>query len=102
MSCESCADLCVKYVIRTPNDLRKAIRIAAQNVQDGTITEIKADPDWNQFSFEECAKTMCWGDIVAYQFVCNRCGRRFTLGAETYHGSGGSWEPDKGKHPIID
>ncbi len=28
MNCEQCMDLCVKYVIRQPEQLRKAIHIA--------------------------------------------------------------------------
>lgn len=32
-------------------------------------------------------------DIVAYYFKCRCCGEQFSLHAETYHGSGGYWEP---------
>lgn len=35
MSCEHCRELCVKYVIRTPDQLRKAIRIARNAINEG-------------------------------------------------------------------
>jgi len=59
--------------------------------------------DWNQYSFQECAEKMIWGDIVDYHFVCRHCGTKFVLGAETYHGSGGYWSPENEKpSEIID
>lgn len=42
--------------------------------------------------FEELAAGAGWDDIVSYFFTCIWCGQSFRLGAETYHGSGGSWE----------
>ncbi|ARU94052.1 hypothetical protein [Tatumella citrea] len=94
MSCHRCQDLCVKYIIRQPEQLRKAIRIARDSLADGTLVEVKPETDWNQFSFDECAEKMIWGDIVDYHFACNTCGTQFVLGAETYHGSGGYWSPE--------
>jgi hypothetical protein len=103
MGCEYCQDLCVKYVIRQPEHLRKAIRIAKHALSEGVLTEIKATNDWNQYSFDECAEKMIWGDIVDYHFECNYCGIHFVLGAETYHGSGGYWAPENEKPlKIID
>ncbi|ORM90300.1 hypothetical protein HA50_23035 [Pantoea cypripedii] len=97
MSCEHCQDLCVKYVIRHPEHLRKAIRIAKHALNEGILTEIEATDEWNQYSFNECAEKMIWGDIVDYHFGCNHCGTEFVLGAETYHGSGGYWSPENEK-----
>ncbi|MCU5771632.1 hypothetical protein N5923_02895 [Erwiniaceae bacterium BAC15a-03b] len=101
MSCPYCQDLCVKYIIRTPADLRKAIRIAAQAVSEGIICEAELQSQWNQFSFKQCAEGMAWGDIVDYHFLCNRCQTQFVLGAETYHGSGGYWSPETEKPTAI-
>ncbi|MEH3578273.1 hypothetical protein POW01_04345 [Enterobacter cloacae] len=94
MSCEHCRELCVKYVIRTPDQLRKAIRIARNAINEGMLSEVLTKDDWNQYSFSECAEKMIWGDIVDYHFACNFCGTQFVLGAETYHGSGGYWSPE--------
>ncbi|MBD9063821.1 MAG: hypothetical protein EGQ02_05955, partial [Enterobacter cloacae] len=94
MSCEHCRELCVKYVIRTPDQLRKAIRIARNAINEGMLSEVLTKDDWNQYSFSECAEKMIWGDIVDYHFACNFCGTQFVLGAETYHGSEGYWSPE--------
>jgi hypothetical protein len=93
MPCELCADLCVRYPIRQPNDLIKAIKIAKQNVEDGTIIELPDFESINQNSFAVVASGEAWGDIIEYNFCCSSCGERFSLHAETYHGSGGYWEP---------
>lgn len=94
MSCPQCHDLCVKYVIRVPDQLRKAIRVAAQAVEEGVLAEIETYSGLNQYTFTECAQKMIWGDMVDYHFRCNHCATRFELGAETYHGSGGYWAPE--------
>ncbi|QYM95943.1 hypothetical protein FGI04_08260 [Dickeya ananatis] len=101
MSCEHCQDLCVKYVIRVPDQLRKAIRIARDSINEGILSEIKTMNGRNQYNFRECAEKMEWGDIVDYHFVCTYCGTQFVLGAETYHGSGGYWSPENEKPSTI-
>jgi hypothetical protein len=75
--------------------LRKAIKIARQNVEDGTIIELPDLDSINQNSFASVASGAAWGDIVEYNFYCSNCNERFSLYAETYHGSGGYWEPTK-------
>lgn len=62
MSCEHCRELCVKYVIRTPDQLRKAIRIARNAINEGMLSEVLTKDDWYQYSFSECAEKMIWGD----------------------------------------
>lgn len=93
MPCEKCSDLCVRYPIRQPNDLLKAIKIAKQNLEDGTIIELPDLESINQYSFSAVASGEAWGDIVEYNFYCSNCSEQFRLHAETYHGSGGYWEP---------
>ena len=39
MSCANWRDLCLRYRIESPSELRKAIKIAFENVQDGTLHE---------------------------------------------------------------
>jgi hypothetical protein len=31
--------------------------------------------------------------VLGYGFRCTSCGQLFSLSAETYHGSGGHWQP---------
>ncbi len=71
MSYERCQELCVKYVIRAPDQLRKAIRIARNALDEGTLSEIETTNGWNQYNFHECAEKMVWGGIVDYHFACN-------------------------------
>lgn len=39
MSCDRCLDLCVKYVIRQPEQLPKAICIAKNALSEGVLAE---------------------------------------------------------------
>lgn len=92
MACDKCKDLCVRYAIRLPSDLRKAITVANQNISDGTLIET-TDPSEHSVTFAQLAAGQTWDDIVAYRFECASCGELFSLHTETYHGSGGYWEP---------
>lgn len=94
MSCEKCKDLCVRFAIRQPHELRRAIQIVKQNLDDGTITEVSNSDSISQVTFAALAKGEQWDDIVGYRFLCSSCGALFSLHAETYHGSGGYWEPE--------
>ncbi len=94
MPCEKCNELCVRFAIRQPRDLQRAIEIAKQNIDDGTITEISDSTPISQITFSALATGQPWDDIVGYRFRCNSCGEIFSLHAETYHGSGGYWEPE--------
>jgi len=47
MSYERCQELCVKYVIRASDQLRKAIRIARNALDEGTLSEIETTNGWN-------------------------------------------------------
>ena len=93
VTCEQCSDLCVRYSIRHPRELRNAIQIAAQNIADKTLVEVVADSMLCSIIFSELANGAAWDDYVEYHFRCLHCGEEFWLHAETYHGSGGYWEP---------
>lgn len=93
MPCTSCADLCVRYQIRHPRELRNAIDIVSKNIEDGTIVEVVDASLANHLSFSALASGSAWGDTIEHHFRCLNCGELFYLHAETYHGSGGYWEP---------
>ncbi len=95
MSCEKCQDLCVRYEIRSPRELGRAILIARQNVDDGTVSELIDSNPLGLPSFTSLQAEGPWDDIVAYRFKCTACGEVFSLHAETYHGRGGAWEPER-------
>jgi hypothetical protein len=93
MTCPSCRDLCIRYRIDSPGELRKAIKIAFQNVQDGTLREAVSPEQGSVPTFSQLAQGAPWDDVVSFSFKCQTCGESFRLHAETYHGSGGYWEP---------
>ena len=95
MPCPRCADYQAEVPIRSPDDLRAAIRRAARGLADGTLVDVseEANPHWRCTPFAEVAAGAVWDDIVGWIFACTTCADTFRLGAETYHGSGGAWAP---------
>ncbi len=97
MTCPRRNDLCVVFPIRSPDELRKAISVAGDNLRDGTIEDISVEA----VSFEPGVPFLSVldgaapGDYVAYRFRCTSCSEVFTLTAEIYHGSGGSWRAER-------
>lgn len=97
-TCKHCYEVNQEVLIDTPRSLKKAIRVIADNIKDGTITESKTPPKgapslYQTKSFSELTKTMVWDDVIDYYFKCPICNQIFHLSVETYHGSGGSWGP---------
>jgi hypothetical protein len=97
MACEKCKDLCVRFDIRHPYQLKQSIKIVRENIEDGTISEIKSKNRISAVTFSELSAGEPWDDIVIYKFRCNSCREKFLLHAETFHGSGGCWEPVNSK-----
>jgi hypothetical protein len=97
MACARCQELAVEIRIRTPSELEKAIRVAQDNLADSTIREVSVSnphgQSHGQCSFSEVAAGAIWDDVLNYQFECCNCAQKFSLTAETYHGSGGAWQP---------
>jgi hypothetical protein len=87
MSCSLC-DLCQKVPIRTPGELRKVVRVARANLEDGTIVEIASEESTPLSALRPEGPLP---DIIRPNFRCRECGQMFLLRCETYHGSGGSW-----------
>lgn len=92
--CNHCKEINRIFRIETPGDLKKAIKVIADNLADGTIVEDSPDIGKSSLaSFADLAKGEHWDDIVEYYFKCPKCEQKFSLCAETYHGGGGSWSP---------
>jgi hypothetical protein len=96
--CDHCRELNQTFRIKSPGELEKAIRVAAANIADDTIRESGyRPPDTTNYcdagSFASLARGETWGDFLDYYFECTKCKSLYHLGAETYHGSGGSWSP---------
>jgi hypothetical protein len=91
-SCDRCADLRVRYDIRTPGELMKAIRVARANLSDGTLRDITQTAHSPSGDFGDLPEAGPWPDYVEHYFRCHSCGHGFRLAVDTYHGSGGKWE----------
>lgn len=95
--CKHCGDVCQVYKIVSPSDLKKAIRVAQDNIADGIVIESDFWPQQNlKISHEPFSGIQVNGpydDFLIYYFECPECKQLFQLSAETYHGSGGSWKP---------
>lgn len=89
--CTQCQDLQVRFEISHPSELRKAMRVAKDNVADGTLSVVGGNDEAWTTPFDQASVEGPWDDIVHYKFKCNHCGMQFSLSAETYHGRGGSW-----------
>lgn len=94
MSCSRCKDLHLRFAIRSPGELAKAIRIVQAHLKDGTLAQmpregIGAPPE----PFLSLSGSGPWDDFLLYAFLCRFCGSRFRLSADTYHGRGGDWLP---------
>lgn len=90
-------EVCKEFKISLPKDLSKAIRVVKENLADGTLVESIFWPrQYARFttqSFTKIPEKAPWDDVLEYYFECPRCHQLFRLSAETYHGSGGAWEP---------
>ncbi len=95
--CNHCKDVNQKYDIKSPAELKKAIKVIKDNLNDGTIigsTYWPADIiHFNQQAFNDLNDDGPWDDVLSYYFECPACKQLFCLSAEIYHGSGGSWSP---------
>jgi hypothetical protein len=93
MSCSRCQELGIKFSIRSPGELQKAIRVVRANLADGTLEQQPGNPVHPMLPFLSLTEVGPWDDYLLYEFRCTSCGARFTLSVETYHGAGGSWTP---------
>jgi hypothetical protein len=93
MSCNRCDELMVPFLIRTPGELGKAVRVVQANLTDGTLEQVEAGDVSSKPQFRDLREEGPWDDVLSYRFQCRECGQSFSLTAETYHGGGGEWTP---------
>ena len=85
----------VPFMIRTPDELGKAVRVVRANVTDGTLDQIESGEFASKLPFLDVGEDGPWDDLLSYGFRCRECGQTFELSAETYHGAGGKWTPGR-------
>jgi hypothetical protein len=91
MTCSRCEYLDENVRFRTRGELFRAIGTVRQALANGDIEEIDAGPMKGLVVFSDLSEGGPLDDLLLYRFRCPDCGQNFTLGAETYHGSGGGW-----------
>lgn len=91
MTCDRCEGLRIDWPIRSPRELSETLRVAADHVADGTLAELHGPGP--AVRLQDLPVEGPWPDHVEHTFACTRCGGRFRLTAETYHGAGGRWSP---------
>jgi len=86
-----------EYQITTPDDLKNIIEMIRANLANKVIVEEDYWPTgqlcFSQPSFSSLPADGPWPDYFEYYFRCVSCGSLFRLVVETYHGTGGKWEP---------
>ncbi len=95
-SCNSCSAIGVRWSIRSPVDLERIVGRIKAALADGSIVSSGYWPAGlveRQDTAFSAVGDEGWDDILHYYFECPLCGRLFELFAETYHGSGGQWQP---------
>ena len=90
--CTRCSELRLRYKILGPHEFRKAQRVIRANLDDSTIADTTRHHGSTD-SFDSLSLNGPWPDYIEHHFECNGCGQRFRLAVETYHGTGGTWEP---------
>ena len=96
MPCPRCTPIAAPREIRDPDELVDAIAMAQAAMRDGILDEVPPDDSMaGMIPFAELGPPGRWDDVLLYRFRCTGCGQGFALAAETYHGSGGSWEPER-------
>ena len=69
--CAKCADLRVRYDIRTPAELTKAIHVIRDNLADGTLKDITQPAHSPSGNFRDLPDKAPWPDYVEHYFRCS-------------------------------
>jgi hypothetical protein len=80
--------------IRSREDLRVLSDVVAAEIAAGRIAEenLEAFAEYYPTPFADVRQGKL-EDIVFCLFHCTRCGQKYSLTCETYHGRGGRWSP---------
>lgn len=86
--CSRCDGFLVRRRVYGPGEYRALVRELIEAVDQGTFRLLSGT-----CSLEAVLTSKQWpSDYTVHILGCTNCSRRFHLGVETYHGSGGAWE----------
>jgi hypothetical protein len=87
--CSRCVRFAEKIRIQTPGQYFDLFQEVKEVLAQETLVLIGGNVDVADISPAEG-----WpDDYIEHTFQCSECGQRFRLSVETYHGSGGHWQP---------
>lgn len=98
--CKICRKLNKRKDIITPKHLKKIFKKIKELIENDVFIEINPDTGniiLKETTIDHIKKEIqgSWGDIIDYYFNCKYCNQKYHLYIDTYHGSGGKWEPIK-------
>ena len=86
--CRKCDGFLERRRVNSPYEYRDLVRQILETIQQGTFRLLSGT-----CPLEEVLTAKQWpSDVIVHVLACTNCSRRFSLGVETYHGSGGTWE----------
>ena len=96
MNCSNCSDIWERQEINSPGQLTSVLQTVKAAVAQGILVseeaaELGSFPIEQSATFQGLKPEGPWPDVIDYYFRCAKCGQRFQLSAETYHGNGGEW-----------
>ena len=68
------------------------LRVIRANLADGTLLDCTPRGLAPSVAFPALLDDGPWPDFATGEFSCARCGERFRLAVDMYHGAGGTWE----------
>ena len=87
--CPACEGFSEKIRIHTPGQYFNLLTQVKEVLAQGTLVLLHGNTD-----LADLGPTRPWpDDLIEHTFECPRCHQQFRLAVETYHGSGGSWQP---------
>jgi len=93
--CAQCSAFRARRKILGLQGLSDIIVNAKNAVSEGILREIDAGPMAGTTAFADLNPKGPYDDLLLFKFCCTTCEQEFSLSAETYHGSGGFWGPQR-------
>jgi hypothetical protein len=86
--CSRCDGFLERRRVNSPYEYRDLVRQILETVEQGMFRMVSGTCSLEQLLTDEQ-----WpADVITHVLECTTCLRRFRVGVETYHGSGGAWE----------
>ena len=94
MACPKCDGFAQRFNISTLREYQDIAHQLIEIVSEGTFLLVSAS-----CPLQDVFQTPMPGDSIEHDFQCFACGRKFHLGADTYHGHA-SWTVGELPQPI--